>query len=364
MVEVKFQLVKRDFFWIGLIVVLLGVGFGYAYNSGVNPDIMGHSLEELEGVCLTDGTNCDVDRAYVDTRSDYSVCSWYSGDECPAVDGVQLLSAGSDSTGVRCCGKADLTCTSYGWTTYESDCNADCITNWGQTMECGTDSGYLILNQRRRLADCTMEYRTVTGASCSISCGSCGYYMTCRGTYCDYDIGICFVKDTKILMADGSLKNIEEIESGEKVMGKEDKENIVLHRIESVLGGRETYIINEKVESTGAHLYLTKDNKWKVPNLEQYEIQSQNLGERKHLEVFELEIGDILLTDAGEVIIESIKVNHKRESYELVFDLIVDGDETYTTKDGYISHSNIVNILDYEAHNLKSNEKSNLLKNE
>lgn len=52
MVEVKFQLVKRDFFWIGLIVVLLGVSFGYAYNSGVSPDVMGHSLEELNVTSL------------------------------------------------------------------------------------------------------------------------------------------------------------------------------------------------------------------------------------------------------------------------------------------------------------------------
>jgi hypothetical protein len=63
MVEVKFKLVKRDFIWMGLIVVLLGLSFGYAYNSGVTPDIVGHSLEELN---VTDLASV----AYVELRVD------------------------------------------------------------------------------------------------------------------------------------------------------------------------------------------------------------------------------------------------------------------------------------------------------
>jgi hypothetical protein len=47
MVEVKLSLMKRDFVWIGLIVVLLGVGFGYAYG-GSEPSVMGHSAGEIE----------------------------------------------------------------------------------------------------------------------------------------------------------------------------------------------------------------------------------------------------------------------------------------------------------------------------
>ena len=46
MVEVRFRLVKRDFVWIGLIVVLACVGFGYAYG-GSSPNVMGHSAGEI-----------------------------------------------------------------------------------------------------------------------------------------------------------------------------------------------------------------------------------------------------------------------------------------------------------------------------
>jgi len=63
MVKVEFE--KRDFIWIGLIVVLLGVSFGYAFG-GSEPAVMGHDIGELEGVCLSNGTNCDVNRSYVD----------------------------------------------------------------------------------------------------------------------------------------------------------------------------------------------------------------------------------------------------------------------------------------------------------
>jgi len=47
MVEVKFSLIKRDFVWIGLLVVLVGVSFTYGYG-GSNPVVMGHSGAEIE----------------------------------------------------------------------------------------------------------------------------------------------------------------------------------------------------------------------------------------------------------------------------------------------------------------------------
>ncbi|MCD4771112.1 hypothetical protein K8R30_01715 [archaeon] len=47
MVEVKFGIKKRDFFWMGLIVILLGVGLGYAYGTS-DPVVFGHSVDEFE----------------------------------------------------------------------------------------------------------------------------------------------------------------------------------------------------------------------------------------------------------------------------------------------------------------------------
>ncbi len=44
--EGRLKLGKRDFVWAGLIVVLFGVGFGYAYG-GSDPVVMGHSSGEI-----------------------------------------------------------------------------------------------------------------------------------------------------------------------------------------------------------------------------------------------------------------------------------------------------------------------------
>jgi len=50
MARVSFEFKKGDFVWIGLVVVLLCVGLGvaYTYDGSGNPEIMGHSADELQ----------------------------------------------------------------------------------------------------------------------------------------------------------------------------------------------------------------------------------------------------------------------------------------------------------------------------
>ncbi|NPE27025.1 hypothetical protein HNV12_03420 [Methanococcoides sp. SA1] len=67
---VKFELGKKDCVWIGLVVVLVCIGFGYAYG-GSSPSIMGHSGSELtvnNVLCRAiTGHNCGYD---TDTNTD------------------------------------------------------------------------------------------------------------------------------------------------------------------------------------------------------------------------------------------------------------------------------------------------------
>ena len=44
--------------FVTIIIVSLLATVIYAYNSGGPPSVIGHSAEELKGVCLTDGTGC------------------------------------------------------------------------------------------------------------------------------------------------------------------------------------------------------------------------------------------------------------------------------------------------------------------
>ena len=52
-----------DKFFYPLIfaVLLISVGFGYAYvlDGSGDPSVMGHSSGEIENLCLSNGTNCD-----------------------------------------------------------------------------------------------------------------------------------------------------------------------------------------------------------------------------------------------------------------------------------------------------------------
>jgi hypothetical protein len=190
---VRIELGKRDFIWIGLFVILLGVGFGYAWN-GNTPNIMGHSAGEISGVCLTDGTGCDAMRAHIDnsisvvstlTSSGYAntSCRWYDGKICPTIveTGEQYVMAGYDTLQVRCCGSSSPLCEPYDWTTYNTYCGASCA-----GVECGSVNGVWKYDQRKVLSDgsCKMEQRTIDGTYCAKSCGGCPSGFSCNSGTC------------------------------------------------------------------------------------------------------------------------------------------------------------------------------------
>ena len=56
MVTINIQ--KKDLWLLSAIMVfLVGVGYVIAFGSG-DPTTMGHDSGEIQGVCLTNGTNC------------------------------------------------------------------------------------------------------------------------------------------------------------------------------------------------------------------------------------------------------------------------------------------------------------------
>jgi hypothetical protein len=59
--SIKFEISFSDkwlYFVIFLGVFLISGVLVFAYNSGKSPNVFGHSAEELEGVCKSDGTGC------------------------------------------------------------------------------------------------------------------------------------------------------------------------------------------------------------------------------------------------------------------------------------------------------------------
>lgn len=100
---VKFRLVKRDFVWIGLIVVLMSVGFIYAAG---NPGIFGHSGDDIavtDSLCkAVTGHGCGID---VDTNTDTNgktLCNnnlFLDGDgQCKSASQIVVAGGGMSST--------------------------------------------------------------------------------------------------------------------------------------------------------------------------------------------------------------------------------------------------------------------------
>ena len=142
----------------------------------------------------------------------------------------------------------------------------------------------------------------------------------------------CFVAGTKITMADGNLKNIEDVKIGEKVKGQ-NSINTVIGYERPIIGSRSTYIINNKVEFTGDHPFLTKGG-WKVADLELY----YNHPRCSDIKPTQLKVGDVLITEEGEESIKTLEKRKTRPADEIVYDLKLDGDNTYIA-DGYVVHN-------------------------
>lgn len=147
----------------------------------------------------------------------------------------------------------------------------------------------------------------------------------------------CFPVGTKVTMADGSKKNIEEVGIGEKVLGANGNVNTVVDLARPAVNDRSTYLINDQVEFTPEHPFLTKEG-WKVVDLNLFHKYQKEHNSYHMTEPGQLGVGDVLITENGEEVIETLEELHTRPSDEIVYDLILDsGDHSYIAN-GYITH--------------------------
>ena len=180
----------------------------------------------------------------------------------------------------------------------------------------------------------------------TINCNTNGVEATYRtwdcvvnGGYtvsCEEEIA-CFLPNTKVTMADGSLKNIQDVQIGEKVVGRNGEISPVLgvHRpsVKESAGGNKVYAFNGgRFFVTAEHPFLTTEG-WKAID--------PVISKEKHPEISSiahLKIGDTLITDHGKVVINSI-TSKEVDPDTTVYNLILGGDHTYIA-DGYIVHNN------------------------
>ena len=147
--------------------------------------------------------------------------------------------------------------------------------------------------------------------------------------------GTCFIAGTKVIMSDRSIRNIEDINIGDKVLGQNGI-NTVMAYDRPLLGLRLLYSINGgKSFVTSEHPFMTNSG-WK--SIDPQALISENKELAESLNITQLNIGDEILTDDGFVTIESINGSDGHNENQTLYNFRLDGDQTYYA-DGYLTHN-------------------------
>ena len=164
--------------------------------------------------------------------------------------------------------------------------------------------------------------------------------INCTPTFIDpdpVDERCCFIAGTKVSMADGTQKNIEDVVVGDKVLGYKDAVHTVSdHRIKTLADRTLIAINGSRPFATRDHTFKTADG-WASadPKMteERYPDVIADIGGRPD----EMIVGTVLLARQGEVNVTSLE-HSEAPSETPVYDLEVDGDHTYYA-DGYVVHN-------------------------
>ena len=146
----------------------------------------------------------------------------------------------------------------------------------------------------------------------------------------------CFIAGTKVTMADGTFKNIEEIIVGDKIKGHKN-DNEVIKLDPTLLANRKLYSFNnnEHYFFTSEHPFMTEEG-WKS-------VKPEKTKERDGIELYnqlegELKIGDKLVTDKGLIEITDIKSKEINKPDMPLYNFNVSNDNSYIA-DGYVVHN-------------------------
>jgi len=210
------------------------------------------------------------------------------------------------------------------------------------------DDIYLV----RRAQDCGPDedrYEQVfLGKRQNLASGTFAFYgrkMVWSGTFAtggggNTGWGCCFTRGTKILMANGEYKNIEDVAIGEQVRGLDNAVNTVINFIRPELGHRKLVSINHSSPfMTDDHPVYVLPGVWKscdpVKTQQKYEIfKDQALGQ--------LTVGDAIATSDEKGLlswrnVESLEIVAGYENMQ-VYNFELDGNHTYIAEN-FVVHN-------------------------
>ena len=162
-------------------------------------------------------------------------------------------------------------------------------------------------------------------------------------TYTAFDLIVhnkCFIAGTEVLMADRTLKKIEDIQPGEVLIGKDGSENKVLKLHRPQLGSfdhdlphdlRLASINNGEFAVSEDHMFFTTDG-WKTPTVEVCKIIHKYTLEAEGFEITQLKVGDKIVKDNGDTVtVNSIEFKNDDPNIQL-YNFYLDGNRTYHVK--------------------------------
>lgn len=144
--------------------------------------------------------------------------------------------------------------------------------------------------------------------------------------------GECFIAGTKVYMADGSTKPIEQITIGDLVMAIDGQTDIVDDVYETQELQRNIWCINSKISCTESHAFLTNSG-WKSNN----PILSSQLYRGQIMISGSLQVGDQIVTIDGHESIISLVAN---TSLCKVYNFTTRNTNTYVVE-GFVAHNKV-----------------------
>jgi hypothetical protein len=163
-----------------------------------------------------------------------------------------------------------------------------------------------------------------------------GYYLSSNGAY--YVVSSmgpngawgCFVAGTRVLLANGSMKAIENLKAGDVLLGAQQAHNKFVHLKIMPQEDRKIYAFNGgRYFVTEDHLFMTKEG-WKSLN--------PKIAQKQHpgIKLGALQVGDAFVTRTG--IIPLKKIDFKILKNAVVYNPQLDGSHDYYA-DGFLVHN-------------------------
>lgn len=143
---------------------------------------------------------------------------------------------------------------------------------------------------------------------------------------------VCFIADTKVTMADGTLKNIQDVKIGDILKGEKTNNKVLAYHRPLKSDGKIFGFNGGRLFVTEEHPFKTTEG-WKSLNPEK--TKQEHIG----INVSKLEVGDTLIKESGNEVIGSIESKNVPETTPL-YNFVLSGDRTYYA-DGFLVHNKV-----------------------